>query len=180
MNLFGQVYRKKHLSKSNDQIHQTNHPCSPISDIAGNYFNVYNMKTKPLTDCEWTTCWMAYRYSMNSQTIATSTLPGLLITTYWHRWSDNQKRMIARDLKSNEKEYSDRNKKAFGDETIDRPTWLKFMAACDIDNHYTVRCKDGNEYVVFEANGRKYPLTKYIKNPCYEIWCPEEMILLNP
>jgi len=131
----------------------------------------------PLSDIEYDTCWMAIRYAQNRTTISCSTLPNRLIEEYWYRWTDEQKQDIVIDLERNEKTYSKFNgAKAFGDENIDRPSWLKFWKALDVKNHTTVRTTDGSEYVVFEANDRIYPLNSYIENPYKEIYIDKENI----
>lgn len=134
------------------------------------------INTKPLTDIEWETCWMAIRYAMNRQTIASSLLPYMLIQAYWTRWTDDQKRTIYRDLKSNEDYYTSlksAGESAFGNKDIDRPIWLKFMEACNIDNHWWYGYED-RQVLVFQANNRLYPLEEYIKNPANEIFIDEK------
>jgi hypothetical protein len=131
------------------------------------------MKADKLTDLEWDTCWMAIRYAMNRQTIASSTLPHQLIESYYNRWTDSQKRMIAKDLSDNESDvlrWSDGKHKAFGHSTIDRPQWLKFWSACDIDNHVNIELPNGQTVAAFKANDRIYPLKEYIENPHREIY----------
>lgn len=125
-----------------------------------------------LTDLEWTTCWMAIRYAMNRQTIAASTLPEDIIKAYYHKFTDGQKEIILRDLEEN-----DENEDGFGDPKVDRPTWLKFWGALNKDVHYEVDLIDGTKgVVVFEVNGRLYPLEQYIGAPHAEIYVPREAI----
>lgn len=128
---------------------------------------------KKLTEVEWTTCIMAIRYAMNGQTIATATLPQLLVEEYWNRWSDSQKKLIAQELKNNEQYLGDR---AYGNSKIDRPKWLKFRAACDRDSWFEVTDIEGNDHTCFKVEGRIYPLDKYINQPHAEIYLPEEHI----
>lgn len=131
------------------------------------------MKTNRLTEIEWDTCWMAIRYAMNRQTIASSTLPHQLIESYYNRWTDSQKRMIARDLSENERDvqhWSDGKLKAFGHEKIDRPQWLKFWSSCDIDNHISIELSNGQKVTAFKANDRIYPLKEYVESPHQEIY----------
>ena len=130
-------------------------------------------KPIPLSNVEWTTCWMAIRYSMNGQTISTATLPQDLIKAYWGRWSDGEKKTIAIDLERNQEMWEN----AFGHPEIDRPQWIKFWKCCDVANHYKIKLIDGKEAIVFNANGRIYPLEEYVKSPYHEIYCPEEHIL---
>jgi hypothetical protein len=136
-----------------------------------------SLKPKPLSDLEWDTCFMSLRYAMNRQTISSATLPIQLVRAYWNRWTDPQKKMIARDLKNNEEMCIEMETTAFGNPSIDRPTWLKFWKACDIDNHYKVKLVNGDEDIVFEANDKIYPLNKYVENPYLEIYYPKESIL---
>jgi hypothetical protein len=116
---------------------------------------------------------MAIRYAMNRQTIASSTLPHQLIKSYYNRWTDSQKRMIAKDLSDNEKDvlrWSDGKHKAFGHKRIDRPQWLKFWSACDIDNHVNIELSNGQKVAAFKANDRIYPLKEYVESPHLEIY----------
>ena len=126
-----------------------------------------------LTEIEWDTCWMAIRYAMNRQTIASATLPEMLMKQYYHRWSDNQKDMILRDLKSNFKEYGE---DSFGNKNIDQPIWLKFMNCLDKTKHFKVLLIDDTEATLFESNEVYYPLDKYISNPSQNFYCPKENI----
>lgn len=130
---------------------------------------------KPLSEIEWTTCWMAIRYACPRQTIASATLPSDLIKAYWNRWTVGQKKMIAQDLKRFLETES-----SFGNKNIDEPIWNKFLSACDIDNHETVELIDGTSCVVFEANDRYYPLDEYVKKPHAEIYVPIENIKIKP
>jgi hypothetical protein len=59
------------------------------------------MTENQLTYIEWTTLWMSIRYAMNRETIASSSLPEMIITNYYSRLSDNQKQSIV-----NEKQYN--------------------------------------------------------------------------
>ena len=47
-----------------------------------------------LSDFEWTCLWMAVRYAMNRQTIASATLPQDIIKNYYSRLNDGQKKSI--------------------------------------------------------------------------------------
>ncbi len=89
----------------------------------------------PLSSIEWNTCWMAIRYAMSRQTISSTSLPGELVESYYHRWTVDQKMIIAKDLRAEEArvaKVSDGRTKAFGNSRIDRPKWLKLWRACDI------------------------------------------------
>jgi len=129
------------------------------------------MKKKELTEIEWTTCWMSIRYAMNRQTISSYMLPSDLIVAYWNRWTDFQKEQIALDLS--------KEQNSFGDSQIDKTSWSKFWKACDTKNHKIVKLIDKTECIIFEANGRKYPLNEYIKSPYKEIFIEDESIIQN-
>lgn len=76
------------------------------------------MKSK-LTDIEWITCIFAVRYAMGRQTIASATLPKELIDAYGERWTEQQKKLLLRDLEEHIENY-----KYFGDKRIDHPAWM--------------------------------------------------------
>ena len=46
----------------------------------------------------------------------------------------------------------------------------------DTERHKEVELIDGSKCVVFEDNGRIYPLHKYIENPYVETYLPKENI----
>ena len=131
-------------------------------------------KDNYLNDIEYTTLWMAIRYAMNRQTIASATLPGLIIENYYHRLSDFMRIQILKDLQDNYKEYG-----KFGNIDIDNLPWLKLMKSLDIDNMKTLKLTDGNEYKCFyvEFNDRYYPLNEYISNPHREVFVAVESIV---
>jgi hypothetical protein len=124
--------------------------------------------TTRLSEIEWTCLWMAIRYAMNRQTIASATLPNDIITNYYHRLSDSQKKSIVKDLKGNEG--------GFGNPQIDKPGWMKFWAALDEINHYEVELIDNTKCTVFEADGKIIPLHKYIDEPYNNHFLPVENV----
>ncbi len=128
---------------------------------------------KTLSDFYWTLLWMAIRYAMNRQTIASVTLPRDIIRNCYYQLSTYQKEQIVKDLRRNDEEYKNLG---FGNENIDRPTWLKFINALDEPNHYKCLLIDNSEEIVFESEGRIYPLSKYLENPFVEIYVPQENI----
>jgi hypothetical protein len=131
--------------------------------------------TTPLSTFEHTLLWMAIRYAMNRQTIASATLPADIITNYYHRLTTAQKLSIVQDLERNE---NDLKGEAFGNRSIDRPHWIKFMKCLDEKCHYKIKTVDGEEIIVFEANDKYISLEKYIHHPHQNWYIPEENIAL--
>ena len=130
------------------------------------------MNTTPLSDIEWTLLYMAVRYAMNRQSIASATLPHDVARHYYWRMDANQRKMMYRDLKENLDRYG---MAAFGSPSIDRPTWIKLMNALNEDDHFAVRHKQtGEELRAFNSLGRTYPLMQYIGAPYAEIWLKDE------
>lgn len=127
-----------------------------------------------LPDFEYNLLWMAIRYAMNRQTIASATLPADIITNYYNRLSSGQKFSIFQDLERNEK---DLNIEAFGDKSIDRPHWIKLMKCFDEKCHYKVKTTDGDIIIIFEANDKYIPLEKYLQHPHQNWYIPTENIL---
>ncbi|NLD49278.1 MAG: hypothetical protein GX660_19120 [Clostridiaceae bacterium] len=127
--------------------------------------------TKELTDVEWTTCWMAVRYAMRRSSIAAATLPAILISAYWHRWTDVQKKMLAKDIGqaiAEQEEY-------FPELPIDKP-WYKLQKLCDIENYKIITTKDGTKHVVFEINNAYYPVNEYVNNSWHNVQIVSEYI----
>jgi hypothetical protein len=116
---------------------------------------------------------MAIRYAMNRQTIASSMLPNEIIENYYYRFTKTQKDQIIQDLQL-ELEYG--GDKAFGHPTIDRPSWLKFLAALNEKEHFDINLNDGSVCKVFKVNDRIYPLYEYIKRPYIEIYIDNQNI----
>lgn len=134
-----------------------------------------NLKLSPLSEIEWTTLWMAIRYAMNRQTIASATLPEDVIKAYYHRLSEGQRKSIVRDLADNEEMFSRMDgHSAFGSPTIDRPHWLRFWYALDDNRHYQVKLTNGEEITVFDLEGEIIPLQKYIEEPHRNWFVPKE------
>jgi transposase len=125
----------------------------------------------PLTDLEWTTCWMAIRYAMNRQTIAATTLPQDIIRSYYCRFAEWQKKSIVKELEKNERDFKDfLTVTPFGHPDIDRPHWLRFWQALNTESHFNVLLTDGEIITCFKVGERVYPLNKYVESPHREIY----------
>lgn len=130
-------------------------------------------KVKPLSNFEETLLWMAIRYAMNRQTIASATLPTDIISNWYPRLSKINKESIVIDLKRNLESFEGR---AFGDPNIDKPNWIKFMNALDEDCHIKVKLIDDTEEIVFPYEDQYIPLRQYIETPYRHIFIPKENI----
>jgi hypothetical protein len=121
------------------------------------------MKTdqmKPLSEIEWTTCWMAIRYAMGGRSAASASLPGELLAAYFNRWTAAQKRAIVRDLRQhleNIKLWNDTDEAYFGDKNFDHPIWMRFLLTLDRSAHVEVTLESGRKVEAFEYEGRFYP-----------------------
>jgi hypothetical protein len=137
-------------------------------------------KDNRLTDVEYTTCWMAIRYAMNRKTIASATLPEMLVKAFFNRLTEGQKAQIVKELAKNEEEcleWSNGKSGGFGHIDIDRPHWMKFWKALESETHWIALLSDNIQVRVFEANGKVYPLDKYVTSPHQEIYIPQENIV---
>lgn len=82
------------------------------------------MKNKPLSEIEYETLWMAIRYAMGRQTIASASLPDMIIKHYGKRLSNYQKGLIVHDLENH------LNVSHFGNPEIDHKHWMKLLNFC--------------------------------------------------
>ena len=130
-------------------------------------------KPNPLSDFEQTLLWMAIRYAMNRQSIASATLPTDIISNWYHRLSKNDKERTVIDLQRNLQDFEER---AFGDPGIDKPIWIKFMNALDENCHIKVKLIDDTEEIVFPFEDEYIPLASYIATPYRHIFIPKENI----
>lgn len=133
-----------------------------------------------LSDFEWTLLWMAMRYAMNRQTIASATLPEDIMSNWYIRLTNGQKQQIAKELKDNEDYMQRMGYSAFGHKDIDRPRWIKLWKCMDESCHYEVELVDGSKIKVFEANGQIIQLDKYIEEPFKNYYVPFENIRVSP
>lgn len=124
-----------------------------------------------LTGIEWETCWMAIRYAMGRQTIASATLPADLIRAYKDRWTQDQLDSIYVDLKRHEEMHD-----TFGHKDIDNIHWQKFKEYCNKSNRHLVTTTDGKDRVCFKVDNRFYDVQSYMNMPRQEIYIPEENI----
>lgn len=129
------------------------------------------MKNKPLSDIEWTTCWMAIRYALGGQTIATGMLPAEIIRAYYKRFTPLQIEKLVRELNNYKQTWG-----TFGHKDIDNPHWQKFLSALNKAEHEEVELINGDKCTIFKVNGRMYPLHLYISNPFQEYYMPKESI----
>lgn len=116
---------------------------------------------KPLTRIEWDTCWMSIRYAMGRQTIVSASLPKDLCRAYFHRWSDDQKAMIVRDLRQylqDKARWNGDSTAFFGQKNIDHPEWMRFLLSLEKESHITIKDNEGNKHTAFEFNNKLYPL----------------------
>lgn len=110
--------------------------------------------TKSLSSVEWVTCWMAIRYAMNRQTIASASLPRELLSAYYDRWSDGQKEIIARGLREHYDDFG-----CFGDKKVDHPEWMRFLLTLDEHTHKIVTTTNDQNIECIEFEGRYYPIS---------------------
>ena len=113
-----------------------------------------------LSSFEFMLTWMAVRYAMNGQTIASASLPKEIISNYYHRMSAEQKKSIVNDLKG----YLN-TQGHFGNKEIDNPIWMTFMNALDEENHFSVEFTNGEIIRCFKANDKLYSIEKYVEAP---------------
>lgn len=122
------------------------------------------MKTdqmKPLSEIEWTTCWMAIRYAMGRCSAASASLPRELLETYFYRWTDTQKRVIVRELRNHledVKRWYNTDEAYFGDKDIDHPIWMRFLLTLDRSTHVEVTLENGCKVEAFEYEDEFYPV----------------------
>lgn len=129
-------------------------------------------KSAPLSDVEWTLIWASLRYFVGRETIASATYPADIISNYYARMSDGQKKMLVRDISEHFERCG-----SIGNEKIDQPVWLKFAAALDDTQHFQIKLSDGSTAKVFKTNERIYPLDEYLRQPHHEIYVPDEHIV---
>lgn len=134
------------------------------------------MKQERLSEFEWTLLWMAIRYAMNRQTIASACLPSEIVKNYYKRLTKQQKEMIVKDLRNNEEEMKRHNLSAFGNHDIDRKHWVRFIGCLDEDNHYVIELLNGVAEKVFDADDKIIPFHSYIERPYEEIYIPQENV----
>jgi hypothetical protein len=124
----------------------------------------------PLSEIEWTLIWMAIRYAMDRETIASATLPEMIIRAYYRRLSDGEKESTCRDLKEH---FEQKGK--FGNPDIDTRHWMKFWKCLETSSHVNIKGAD-TEITCFQVGERYYPLSEYIRYPNFEIYLlPEDL-----
>ena len=111
---------------------------------------------------------MSCRYGVSRSSIASASLPGRLAHEYYSRMDENQKRYLAKDIADHFAGFV-----RMGIETPNQHYWMKFKAALDVDSHYEVEVGD-RPVVVFEADGKVYPLKEYLKRPDIEVYVEEK------
>lgn len=120
-------------------------------------FTISKPVNDSLSSVEWDTCWMAIRYAMNRETIASASLPRELLRAYYDRWSDVQKRTIADNLRDHYEDFG-----CFGNKNIDHPDWMRFMLTLAQKGHYMVTASDGKTTETVECieyDGKYYPIS---------------------
>ncbi|MBI3654027.1 MAG: hypothetical protein HY231_23600 [Acidobacteria bacterium] len=125
----------------------------------------------PVQDYEWTLIWASLRYFCGAQTIASATFPAMIIKHFYHRLSPDQRRSLAIEV-----EDCFRRHGSIAHPQIDQPTWRKFTTAMDSRQHFEVKLMNGQAVKAFRANGKIYPLEKYLQEPYQEIYIPETSI----
>lgn len=108
----------------------------------------------------WMLIWGANRYFCGRSTIASATFPDLIMKRFYKLLDENQKRLLAFDILGCLEDMSD----------LDKPRWSKFYSALKTESHYKVKgIENGEVITVFDANGKMYPLDKYIESPHWEM-----------
>jgi len=164
--------------------------------------NIYNNSPSIYTDYhkgddfDITMIRMAIQYACGRQTIASATLPAEIIRNRYDYINDKDKQSIVNDLTEYLKKRKD---SVFGDRKIDDREWQKFLAALDINRHFTIQAKtsgseirnilcfkcnvitsqwniEKNKNDFFESDVH-YPLEEYLKTPHREVFIPDEYII---
>ena len=123
-----------------------------------------------MTEFEFDLIWMAMRYCMPRQTIASATFPTDVVMEYWDALGPNRRERLYNDLVR----YIGGGGE-FGNPKIDAPIWFKFMSALNEKEHVEMTV-DGVTFKAFQANGRWYPLKEYLETPSHEIYVPDECV----
>lgn len=111
----------------------------------------------PLTSVEWITLWYALRNEVGGY--CDSLLINEVISNYYNRLHDNQCQVLVSEMRE----------RCPGPVN---PAWEKFINALDRQKHTKIEV-EGKTRVVFESNGRMYPLSDYINKPHEEIFIEE-------
>jgi hypothetical protein len=129
------------------------------------------MKSKKLSEIEWTTCWMAVRYAIGRGTITSVSLAGDVVRSYCKRLNDNQKKQLADEVDRYYNNYPGNQDK--NDDT--KRIWKKF-AKYMIGNYTDIKATDDSVHPCFEFCEVWYTVAAYEKNPSIDAFIPEENI----
>ena len=118
--------------------------------------------------------WSSMRYFMGSQTIAASTWPAEFIKKYGKKITTRMSKSLYTDLKYH---FDDFGK--FGHESIDSPTWEKFMNFLSGERYEVTAEGNGvpeTKLVCFKSRDTYYSVEKYLDEPYKEIYVAPEFI----
>jgi len=115
---------------------------------------------KQISDFEHTLLWMAVRYAVGRRSIASSLLPMDIIRNWGDRLTEEQKRLMFRDIIETVVDQLRFNEGEFIEE-IKENSWIKFASWLDQTNRYIVESEnkgksETNECFLFM--GRYYPV----------------------
>jgi hypothetical protein len=147
-------------------------------------------------DFEFTLIRLACIYARGRQTISSVGLPSSIISYRYDYLTEEQRDILANDLKEYLKFLEDAKiPKHFGSKIIDDKEWQKFLGALDKARHFQVKLKNDDTVTAFTCNVVRgtwddelhinkysseditYPLNEYISKPFAEIYIPNEYII---
>lgn len=125
-----------------------------------------------LSNFEFNLLFMSIRYAMNRKSIYSASLPADIITNWYHRISNNEKKLIVHELRENLK-FNENISFEY-----DKKIWNKFMEFLDWEKHHIIKTINNEEIKVFSANGRIYSIDSYKTEAYKEIYIPYENIVI--
>lgn len=135
---------------------------------------------QPLSDTEYTLIWMSIRYAVNGRTIASATLPYMIIGGYWDRLSDGQKQYLYTDIDEEIKEAERQGKYSYGDKSwrCDE-SWYQFRALLDKTNRckvHTLYQGEESDIDCFKYDDEYVPIERWVANPFIKTYIEKKCI----
>lgn len=144
-------------------------------------------KPKKLSTWDWETLVASWRYYEHRHTIASSMFPAAIIERFWNPldpYDKEEQRRIAHQFAL--VDHYSRGEEDWPLEgslnDCDARPWRKFYGFCRafaqdyFETAYGLVDGHDVEIKCFRANGRIYPVDRYIRNPYFECYCDESML----
>lgn len=154
-------------------------------ELVRDYLMWNNKMKQPLSDTEYTLIWMSILYAVSGHTIASATLPYMIIGSYWDRLSDGQKQTLYTDIDEEIKKAENLDEEWLEKYSYDGKiwrcdeSWYQFRALLDKTNRckvHTLYQGEESDIDCFKYDDEYVPIERWVDYPFIKTYIEKKYI----